>query len=352
VRRYLAAAVALAAVLLGPALGSVLAAAPASAANGTSSVGCSTGDSCEVMLEKMILFGGANYDPGTDNMVIDITPPPCLWEPIGDTITGSQSIVSQYGNDPAKATTEFQVNDSVKQAVGFLKDPANAPTGTWYMLPVNPAASAAGKAECGQLPLFEWAAPGGALDGVNVPPATLAQLAVAKMDLPTAGDMTLNPASGQTFTNLPTYLSVALAGNYQPPAVPGGMPYTTVTATLGQNSATVWGVPSKLKVSATGGGQYTPATTDCGYLGSKQINTQAAQNAGPGTVPDCGATFQSPATWQLTATMTWQACWLPGLVDGPPPANCQPVPGAQLNGLNWTRAVTVNEIQSVDNGNG
>jgi len=25
---------------------------------------------------------------------------------------------------------------------------------------------------------------------------------------------------------------------------------------------------------------------------------------------------------------------------------------ATLNGLNWTRAVTVNEIQSVDNGNG
>jgi hypothetical protein len=40
------------------------------------------------------------------------------------------------------------------------------------------------------------------------------------------------------------------------------------------------------------------------------------------------------------------------VVDGPPPANCQPVPGATLNGLNWTRAVTVNEIQSVDNGNG
>ena len=59
-----------------------------------------------------------------------------------------------------------------------------------------------------------------------------------------------------------------------------------------------------------------------------------------------------PATWQVTATMTWRACWVAGVVDRPPPANCRPVPGATLNGLTWTRAVTVNEIQSVDNGNG
>ncbi len=350
-RRYLATGLALAAVLLGPVLGTVLTAGPASAANGTSSVGCSTGDSCEVMLEKMVQFGGANYDPAGHNLVVDIAPPPCLWEPLGDTITGSKYIVSEEGDDPAQATTLFQVNDSVQQAVGFLKDPATAPTGTWYMLPVNPAASDAGKVECYKLPLYKWVAPGQPLPGINIPPATLAQLAVAKMDLPTAGDMTLNPASGRTFTNLPTYLKVALAGNFQ--TDPGtGMPYTTVTAQLGDNAATVWGVPSKLKVSASGGGQFTPATSDCGYLGSKQIDTPVAQNAGPGVTPDCGAVFQAPATWQLTATMTWQACWVAGIVDGPPPANCQPVDGAQLNGLNWARAVTVNEIQSVDHGNG
>ncbi|HWG12498.1 MAG TPA: hypothetical protein VG268_04415 [Streptosporangiaceae bacterium] len=346
-RRYLAAAVALAAVLLGPALGAVLAAAPASAANGTSSVGCSTGDSCEVMLEKMVTFGGANYDPGTDNMVVDIAPPPCLWEPIGDGTTGSQAIVNEWGDDPAKAPATYQINVAVKDAHTYLTQPP-APDGTWYELPVNDAAGQAGIQECLQMPLYAFVPPGGTPPGLDIPPATLAQLAVAKMDLPTAGDMTLNPASGHTFTNLPTYLSVALAGNYQP----GGMPYTTVTATLNGISATVWGVPSKLKVSASGGGQYTPATTNCGYLGSTQISTPVAQNAGPGTVPDCGATFQSPATWQLTATMTWQACWMPGLVNGPPPANCQPVAGAQLNPVNWARPVFVNEIQSVDNGNG
>jgi hypothetical protein len=328
----------------------VLTAAPARADNGTSSVGCSTGDSCEVMLEKMVTFGGANYDPNTENMVVDITPPPCLWEPIGDGTTGSQAIVTEWGKDPAQAPTQFGINDSVQQAEGFLTNPP-PPAGTWYELPVNEAAGQAGIAECLKMPLYAWVTPGNTPPGIDIPPATLAQLAVAKMDLPTAGEMTLNPSSGRTFTNLPTYLQVALAGNYQTdPAT--GMPYTTVTAQLGDNAATVWGVPSKLRVSASGGGQYTPATTDCGYLGSTQINTAAAQNAGPGTTPDCGAIFQSPATWQLTATMTWRACWVAGVVDGPPPANCQPVAGAQLNGLNWNRAVVVNEIQSVDNGNG
>ena len=348
-RRHPAAALALAAVLLGPALtGSILTAAPASAANGTSSVGCSTGDSCEVMLEKMVKFGGANYSPGASNMVVDIAPPPCLWEPIGNGTTGSQAIVGEWGKDPAKAPADFSIDQSVKQANGFLTHPP-PPDGTWYELPVNDAAGQAGIQECLKMPLYAWVTPGNTPPGIDVPPGTLAQLAVAKMALPTAGDMRLNPASGRTFTNLPTYLRVALAGNYQ--TGPDGMPYTTVTAQLGNNAATVWGVPAKLRVSASGGGQYTPATTACGYLGSSQIDTAAARNAGPGTTPDCGAIFQAPATWQLTATMAWRACWVAGVVDGPPPANCQPVPGAQLNGLNWARAVTVNEIQSVDNGN-
>ena len=93
-RRRTAAIVILAAALAGPAL----AVSPASAGNGTSSVGCSTGDSCTAMLQKMVTFGGNNYDPGGGgNTVVDITPPPCLWEPIGGAHQGSQTILSQYG---------------------------------------------------------------------------------------------------------------------------------------------------------------------------------------------------------------------------------------------------------------
>jgi hypothetical protein len=220
------------------------------------------------------------------------------------------------------------------------------------MLPVNPAASDAGKAECYKLPLYKWVAPGQPLPGIHLPPETLAQLALAKMRLPTAGAMTVDPAK-QTYTNLPTYLKVALDGQTEPG--PGGMPYTTTYAYLKTDpgdAATVWAEPSKLTVSATGGGQYTMATAGCGYLGSKEIGTPAEQNAGPGTTPDCGATFQSPATWNLAATQTWRACWAPGVQTGAPPAGCQPVPGAQLDPLNWDQRVAVDEIQSVDNGNG
>jgi hypothetical protein len=346
VNRRIAAIAVLAAGLAGPAL----AAAPASAGSGTSSVGCTTGDSCTAMLEKMIQFSGANYSPGANNLVVDITPPACLWEPIGDAITGSQAITSIYGTDPAKATTVLGVSAAVQTAVTISAEKP-PPAGEWYELPVNPDGTAAQEKACLAQPLYAWVPAGQAPPEINIPPQTLAQLAVAKMALPTAGAMILNPVSGRTYTNLPTYLQVALGGGYETTA--GGMPYATVTATLGNAAATVWAIPSKLEVSASGGTQYKADTTDCGYLGSTQIDTAQAANAGPGTPIDCGATFLSPGAWQLTATMTWQACWAPVAGGDPPtPATCQPVPGAQLNGLNWTRPVTVNEIQSVNNGAG
>ena len=37
--------------------------------------------------------------------------------------------------------------------------------------------------------------------------------------------------------------------------------------------------------------------------------------------------------------------------DGPPPADCNPVPGADLNPVNWARNVNIREIQSA-NGSG
>ena len=56
--------------------------------------------------------------------------------------------------------------------------------------------------------------------------------------------------------------------------------------------------------------------------------------------------------WQITAQLTWQTCWVPQVVNGPPPAGCgaNPVPGAQLNPVNWARNVNVHEIQSANGG--
>jgi hypothetical protein len=69
--------------------------------------------------------------------------------------------------------------------------------------------------------------------------------------------------------------------------------------------------------------------------------------AGFNGTPDCGVTFIGPGTFNLTATLAWKTCWMPEAAAGPP-ANCIPVPGAELNPDAWTRAVTVHEIQSAN----
>ncbi|HEY4464551.1 MAG TPA: hypothetical protein VGN41_17925 [Streptosporangiaceae bacterium] len=344
-KRRVAAILVIAAGLIGPAVAAV----PASAGSGTSSVGCSTGDSCTVMLAKMITFGGDTAG-SVVNTVVNIQPPPCLWEPIGDAVTGSQSITSQFGTDPKNATTAYQVNQSVQQANDLLKQKP-PPAGEWYMLPVNPAAGAAGAAACAKLPLFAWVPPGATPPGITVPPQTLAQLAAATVLLPTAGGLTFSPANGRSFTNLPTFVRATLGGRYH--AGPGGRPYVSVTATLNGTSVTVWAEASRLQISASGGQSYTPDTTSCGYLGSDWMATRPQQVAqtGVGGPIDCGLTFHSPTTWRVSATMAWQTCWAQnGAANQPPnPATCTPVPGAQLNGTTWApQAVVVNEIQSVN----
>jgi hypothetical protein len=351
VKRHAAAILVIAAGLAAPALTAV----PASAGNGTSSVGCSTGDSCTVMLEKMIQVTGDQIGPnGTLNTVVNITPPPCLWEPIGDAVTGSNYITSpkQFGSDPKTATTQYQVNQSVAQADALLKQKP-PPAGEWYMLPVNPAAGPAGWAQCIQLPLFVWVPPGQSPPGMNIPPQTLAQLAIARVRIPGAGTILTNPAR-KSFTNLPTFVRATLNGGHPGP---GGRPYVSVTAALNGTSVTVWAEASRLQISASGGSSYTADTSNCGYLGSNWMVTRPQQiaNTGPGGPIDCGLTFQTPATWHVTASMTWQTCWAQNVPQNqvPDPATCTPVPGAQLNGTNWPpQPVIVNEIQSVNNGAG
>lgn len=343
-KRRFAAIIVASAALVAP----MLAASSASAGNGTSSVGCSTGDSCTAMLERMIQVKGDVAPGGTPvNTVVDIAPPPCLWEPIGDAATGSKAITDEWGTNPKNAPAQFSINQSVKQAVKLEKKPA---PGQWYELPVNPAAGAAGAKECLTLPLYAWVTPGNSPPGINIPPQTLAQLALAVVKLPGAGTIVTNPAT-KSFTNLPTFVRATLGGGH---AGPGGRPYVSATATLNGTSVTVWAEASRLQVSASGGSSYTPDTGNCGYLGSTEmLNPQAVAHVGVGGHIDCGLTFQSPATWQVTASMTWQTCWAQNgnPADPPDPATCTPVPGAELNGTTWApHQVTVDEIQSVNGG--
>ena len=65
---------------------------------------------------------------------------------------------------------------------------------------------------------------------------------------------------------------------------------------------------------------------------------------------DCGVTFRQPGQWNITATLTWRACWAVGVQDGPPPTACNPVPGAAFNAVNWARYVNIHEIQAANGG--
>jgi hypothetical protein len=223
------------------------------------------------------------------------------------------------------------------------------PPGTWYELPVNPNDTQAQVQECLNEPLFFWDVPGAPLPGIEIPPQTLAQLALAKMNVPQAGKMILSPRSGNSYSNLPTFSRVTLS--FRPEIGPGGLPYVTDNAQLGDQGATVWVEATPLQLS-TNDNSARLDTGGCGYLGSTEMvrNPRAVAHTGANGTADCGVTFRQPGTWNITATLTWRACWAVGVQDGPPPAGCNPVPGAALNAVNWARNVNIHEIQAANGG--
>ena len=149
----------------------------------------------------MIALKGDFGATGTTQVPLAVPPPPCLWQSIGDTATGSRYIIQNFGF--AAPSTPFGVFKSVQQARGFLKDhPVQA--GFWWQLPVNPAASAAAQRVCKTFPLFAWAAPGITPAEPPVPLATLAAYAYNHMTIP-APALTINPAT-TGYVNLASYV--------------------------------------------------------------------------------------------------------------------------------------------------
>ena len=330
------------------ALAAAIPSLPAGAADGSSSVKCATGTSCYIQLEHMVHFGGRNYSPGANNMVVDITPPPCLWIPIGDAHTGSQYVLNFYNNTDPGPGALFDGEHAFQQAKQLV-NATPMPAGTWYYLPVNPNDNQAQAQACLDQPLYFWDPPGTPLPGLNLPPETLAQLALAKMNVPQAGRMILSPQSGNSYSNLPTFAQTTLS--FRPEFGAGGMPYVTDNAQLGDQAATVWVRATPLQL-ATSDNSARLDTAGCGYLGSKEMvsNPGKVARTGANGTADCGVTFRQPGTWNITATLTWQACWAVGIHNGPPPAACNPVPGANLNPVNWARNVNVREIQAANGG--
>ncbi len=355
-RGLLASGAALTAILTA----SALVAPSAGAANGPPVVGCDTSSSCGVELAKMVSFSG-NDSGHAGNVVVDIAPPPCLWVPEGDAHTGSQYVIDyEKGVDPGPGAA-FDQHATYLQAQQMVNSNPITP-GEWYFLPVNPAADAAGKMECYRLPLFFFAPPATPLPGVYIPPRTLAQLAFSRLETARLTGVDLSPA-GTSDANLPTSVKVILG---QPGAgtlniAADGRPYVAVTAYIqgGAVSATVWAKAGTLNINPGTPAARTFDAASCSQaraggasytLGSQLTTAQLATIGVNGSV-DCGVTYAAPGSFGLTASVGWTACWAPtpgATAPGPPPANCDPVPGA--GGLADSAvgpvAVNVREIQT------
>jgi hypothetical protein len=308
-------------------------AAPVRAGSG---VGC-TGSTCSVLLNSLITLKG---DVGTvaTHAQLPVAPPPCLWQPIGGTTAGSTLIIRQFGG--AAAGTPFGVSRSVQQARTLLKNKP-VPPGTWWQLPVNPAASKAAQRQCDTLPLFFFTAPGQAPPTPPVPLQTLADYAYNHMAIP-APRLTVNPA-GHGYVNLATYVW----GRTRPVSAATGRPGAyAVTATLGAETVSVWAQPAAkgaFSVSANGPG--TPYSA-CGPGGSRYRVGHAPAGAGAGTPPDCGVLWLAPAAGaSVSATITWSVTWGPGALNGPGPDALPPI---QMTGR--TPPFPVAEIQSINGG--
>lgn len=240
------------------------------------------------------------------------------------------------------------------------------PSGEWYQIAGNPSASAKQQAKCLNLPPYIWQ--GGAagiihIAGFNIPPRTLAGLAYSQLTTAGLGQVTLNPV-GANDTNLPTFIDIAMT---EPPrgflaVTTDGTPYVWATAeTPDGTAATVWAWVTSLNITpgttnATTFNDKRCATAHAGdnghtfMLGSRYTADAMAQ-VGVGQQIDCGVTYTAPGKYNLTANVTWDACWAEGqATQGGPPVNCKPVPGAGGLAASTTQPVQVNvrDIQSVN----
>jgi hypothetical protein len=240
--------------------------------------------------------------------------------------------------------------------------------GEWYQISGNPYATATAQQKCTNLPPYIWVAGDNntlRVNGLNIPPETLAALAYSQLSTAQLATVTLNP-KGASDTNLPTFVDVGLRAPVRGvlSITADGDPYVWATAaTPDGEAATVWAWVTGLSIN--------PGTTDAttfnqqrcstahlstnGHtlmLGSRYSAAEMAQ-VGVGQQIDCGVTYTAPGTYGLSVSVTWDACWARGLAKaGGRPANCKPVRGAADLAASTSppHQVAVREIQSVNNG--
>jgi hypothetical protein len=320
----------------------LLAASPARASFRPPPVTCPPGSSCYLWLISHTQFGGSHT--GGD-IPIPVQPPPCTWNPKGNVQTGSQALVSSYNGKAPAQNAPYSQFATYTQAQGMLATHSTE-KGEWYFRPDEPNQPAV----CNTEPRWFFAVPGEPLPGSTLAPVAVAELATGTLPIPGAGQVILSPVKGPTYSNLPTFTRVTF--DRQVEIGPGGAPYVTDQLAVEGAAATVWVIAKPLQLSVNDS-TATLYTSGCGYLGSQEMTLHPKQVAATGAngKADCGVTFHQPGNWTITASVGWRTCWVPEVVFSPPPANCTPVPNANLNPVTWTRTVAVHEIQAA-NGNG
>lgn len=337
------------------AVGAALAAAvPASAAGpgsggggggggsgGGSGGGCN-GPTCDVYQWIKYTGSGASPSGGTGHVIVNVPPPPCLWVPEGDQITGSQFVVNwSAGVTPG---APFDMYQTYLQAKKYLQEGAAAPVGTWYMLPVNPNAPPSIRAQCALLPMFFFARPGQAPPLPPIPIPTLEKLAFNHMTL-SSPQLTINPAA-VGFVNLATFVwwtvpnitaqrTMAVTAR-----VGGGGPAATVVAQL---QSFTFGVSN---------GNAMPYEAGCSFVsGSGALPVgQAPPGFGAGAHPDCGVLWTGPSTGAVVSvTLTWRVLFHSGADPGFFGTTLPGVP-AVITTVGTSAAIPVREIQSVNGG--
>ena len=319
--------------------GAVLPLAAAGPASAGAGVGC-TLSTCSVQLSTLITLKGDYGAAGSARVPLNVPEPPCLWQPVGDTARGSRYILGLFGT--AAPGTPFGVYAAAQQARKLLASKP-VPPGTWYQLPVNPAAPKAAQRACDTLPLFFFAAPGQAPPITPVPVRTLAAYAYNHMTIP-APRLRINPAA-RGYVNLATYVW----GRTRPVSPTTGRPDAyEVIATLGPRTVSVWAqVAGAGAFSVAVRSGHGTAYSGCGPGGSRFPAGQVPASAGgAGTRPDCGVLWQAPdATASVSATVRWSVTWGMGVLGGP---GNNVLPGITTTGQ--TLPFGVAEIQSINGG--
>jgi hypothetical protein len=319
----------------------------AHASTGGPGITCS-GGSCMIQLEHEVHWGG-DYSLGSDNAGISVTPP-CYWTPLGNAHDGSVTIVASLADsmEGFGATLSAELMRIYQQAYK-MQNENPMPPGEWYM-----QLSTAPKYDqiCENPPFdFVTPGPGGAIGPppVALTPHDLAMLAIAVMKIPGAGVITTSPKGGTTYSNLPTFVEVRLAGQFHP-RNESSRPYAEVTAQLGGAGATAWASATNVTL-AVNGSRYNLAEKGCTYLGSQEMisDPSAVAGMGVGGQPDCGVTFLAPQQARITATVYWKVCYVeqPEALYVPPVGGC--VQFTTLGPTTWPKGFNVEEIQA---GNG